>query len=229
MFSSPMSDEDGGSLSASPLGIFGGTFDPVHFGHLRLAEEACGRLGLGQVLWLPAGQPPLRELPQTPAADRVAMVRLAIANNPQFALDSTEADAPEPSYTVTSLRRLRAVHDRQRPLVLLLGADAFARLDGWHCWRELFELAHIAVATRPGHRQKVGAGETALDAEFRHRQGAPANLTTAPAGRIVPFQIQALDISATALRRYLAAGESSRYLAPDAVLDYIHLHQLYCS
>ncbi len=224
-----MNDELGGGQSASPLGIFGGTFDPVHFGHLRLAEEAIGRLGLEQVLWIPAGQPPLREVPQTPAADRVAMVRLAIASNSAFALDTTEADAPQPSYTVTSLQRLRAVHGRERPLVLLLGADAFARLEGWHCWRELIELAHIAVATRPGHPQKVGSGETALDAEFRHRQGVPADLAMAPAGRIVPFPIQALDISATALRGYLSSGESPRYLAPDTVLDYIHHHQLYCS
>lgn len=216
-----------------PLGLFGGTFDPVHFGHLRLAEEARETLGLGQVLWIPAGRPPLREAPRTPAADRVAMVRLAIAGNPAFALDTAEAEAAAdaPSYTVDTLERLRALHGPQRPLVLLLGADAFARLEGWHRWRELFGLAHLAVATRPGHAIKVGAGDAALNdalsGEFAARLGTPADLATAAAGRIVPFEMRALDISATVLRGYLAAGLSPRYLAPDAVLDYISRHHLY--
>lgn len=209
-----------------PLGVFGGTFDPVHFGHLRLAEEARDKLGLGQVLWLPAGQPPLRAVPQTPPADRVAMVRLAIAANPAFVIDTREADTAAPSYTVTTLERLRHRHG-ERPLVLLLGADAFARLESWQRWQDVFALAHIGVATRPGHPLKVGVGGTALDREFSARRGEAADLATAPAGRIVPFAIQALDISATALRGYLAAGASPRYLAPDAVLDYIGQHQLY--
>jgi len=111
--------------------------------------------------------------------------------------------------------------------VLLLGADAFARLEQWHRWRELFELAHVAVATRPGHELRVGAGETALDAEYSVRHGIAADLATAPAGRIVPFAITALEISASAIRRRLAQGQSVRHLVPDAVLDYIDSHQIY--
>lgn len=215
------------SEAASPLGIFGGTFDPVHYGHLRLAEEARSHFGLAQVLWVPAGRPALRNPPQTSPADRLDMVRSAIAGNPNFAVDASEVTADGPSYTVDTLKRLRAEHGPQRPLVLLLGADAFARLEGWHRWQDLFDLAHIAVATRPGHPLKVGAGGTALDHVFGARYGAAADIATAPGGFIVPFTIRALDISATALRGYLAAGESPRYLAPDAVLDYIHRHQLY--
>jgi nicotinate-nucleotide adenylyltransferase len=221
MSSSPMSE------AASPLGIFGGTFDPVHYGHLRLAEEARSHLGLAQVVWVPAGRPALRNRPQTSPDNRLAMVQLAIAGNPDFAVDSGEVVADGPSYTVDTLKRLRAEHGPQRPLVLLLGADAFARLEGWHRWQDLFDLAHIAVATRPGHPLKVGAGETALDHVFGARYGAAADIATTSCGFIVPFTIRALDISATALRGYLAAGESPRYLAPDAVLDYIHHHQLY--
>jgi nicotinate-nucleotide adenylyltransferase len=217
------------SEAAAPLGIFGGTFDPVHYGHLRLAEEARETFRLGQVLWIPAGQPPLRESPRTPAAERVAMVRLAIAGNPAFALDTAEAGVATPSYTVSTLERLRQSHGPRRPLLLLLGADAFARLESWHRWRDLFALAHIAVATRPGHALKLGADGTALDAEFAARLGAPADIAATPAGRIAPFEMRALDISATALRGYLGAGTSPRYLAPDPVLDYISLHHLYRS
>jgi nicotinate-nucleotide adenylyltransferase len=137
------------------------------------------------------------------------------------------AGNPAPSYTVATLERQRRQHGAQRPLVLLLGADAFARLESWQRWRELFGLAHIAVATRPGHDLKVGAGATALDGEFAARKGVAADLAGAPAGRIVPFAITALEISATAIRERLARGLSVRYLVPDAVLDYIESHQIY--
>ena len=141
------------SESAAPLGIFGGTFDPLHVGHLRLAIEAREALGLGEVRFVPAGNPPLRAAPGTPAADRLAMVERALAGVAGFAVDSAEVRAAadgRPSYTVDSLERLRRALEPDRPLVLLLGADAFARLDAWHRWRDLFDLAHIAVATRAG-------------------------------------------------------------------------------
>ena len=129
---------------------------------------------------------------------------------------------------MATLERLRRQYGPQRPLLLLLGADAFARLESWHRWRELFGLAHIAVATRPGHDLKeVGAGKTALDGEFAERRGVAADLAAAPAGRIVSFAITALEISATAIRQRLARGLSVRYLVPDPVLDYIESHQLY--
>jgi nicotinate-nucleotide adenylyltransferase len=221
MSSSPMTS------GAAPLGLFGGTFDPVHFGHLRLAEEAREQLALEEVVWIPAGQPPLRDLPATSGADRVAMVRTAIADHPGFRIDTTEVELTAPSYTVLTLERWRQQVGAQRPLVLLLGADAFSRLEGWHRWRELFALAHIAVATRPGHELKVGAGETALDLEFRARRAAPGALAQTPAGSIVPFAIRPLDISATVIRDELRAGRDARYLAPAAVLDYIRRHSLY--
>ena len=211
----------------APLGLFGGTFDPVHFGHLRLAEEAREQLGLGEVVWIPAGQPPLRDAPATPAVDRAAMVSQAIAGHSGFSMDSTEVDSAAPSYTVLTLERWRDRLGPERSLVLLLGADAFARLESWHRWRELFALAHIAVATRPGHSLKVGAGDTALDRELAVRQSAPEALAQASAGYIVPFAIRPLDISATVIRSELGSGRSARYLAPDAVLDYICRHSLY--
>ena len=225
------------------LGLLGGTFDPLHIAHLRLGLEAREALGLAEVRLIPAGTPPLRALPQCAAVHRLAMVERALAGIPGFSVDPGEvlaaADNPAPSYTVATLERQRRQHGAQRPLVLLLGADAFARLESWHRWRELFELAHIAVATRPGHELKLGAGSlcvpgtplrgqvTALNREYTARRGTPVDLAAAPAGRIVPFAITALEISASAIRRRLAQGLSVRYLVPDAVLDYIESHQIY--
>jgi nicotinate-nucleotide adenylyltransferase len=219
------------SEAAGALGILGGTFDPLHIGHLRLAMEAREALNLAEVSLIPAGNPPLRALPQCAASHRLAMVERALADRAGFSVDPGEVlaavDNPAPSYTVATLERQRRRHGSQRPLVLLLGADAFARLESWHRWRDLFGLAHIAVATRPGHEIKVGAGDTALDAEFRARKGAAAELAGAPAGRIASFAITALEISATAVRERMARGLSVRYLVPDPVLDYIETHQLY--
>jgi nicotinate-nucleotide adenylyltransferase len=216
--------------AARPLGLFGGTFDPLHVAHLRLALEAREALSLGEVCFIPAGNPALRAAPACPAADRLAMVERAVAGISGFSVDAAEVLAarnPAPSYTVDTLERQRRQHGPRRPLVLLIGADAFARLESWQRWQDLFALAHIAVATRPGHELSVGAGTSALDAEFRTRRGSAADFTAAPAGRIVPFAITALEISATAIRRRLTAGLDVRYLVPDPVLDYIDSHQIY--
>ena len=205
---------------SEPLGIFGGTFDPVHFGHLRLAEEAIAHLGLGGVRWIPAGQPPHRGTPQVTAAQRLAMVRLAIADNPRFAVDPAEVEAAAPSYTVHTLRRLRVECGAQRPLVLLVGADAFAGLAGWHRWPELFELAHIAISHRPGFPVEPASLPGELAAVFAERRLADAGgLAAAPAGGIVSFAMTQLAISATQIRKLLANGLSARYLLPDGVLD----------
>jgi nicotinate-nucleotide adenylyltransferase len=213
-----------------PLGLFGGTFDPLHIAHLRLALEAREALDLGEVCFIPAGNPALRDAPACPAGDRLAMVERAVAGISGFSVDAAEvlaAGDPAPSYTVDTLERQRRLHGPLRRLVLLIGADAFARFESWHRWRDLFALAHIAVATRPGHELSVGTGSSALDAEFSARQGTAADLAAAPAGRIVPFAITALEISATAIRRRLASGLDVRYLVPDPVLDYIDSHQIY--
>lgn len=212
-----------------PIGIFGGTFDPIHFGHLRLAEEMAEAIGLSQVRFIPAGQPPHRGAPRTAATHRLEMVRRAIAGNPRFEVDAREVQRPDPSYTVDTLTALRAELGNEQPLWLLLGADAFSGLPSWHQWRQLFALANIAVAARAGAQfmQPDGLPED-LKHELSQRR-VPDGSATGPAGSVLLQQMTALDISATRIRATLARQDSARYLLPDAVLDYIHQHQLYTS
>ena len=147
-----------------PLGLFGGTFDPVHFGHLRLAEESIRHLGLSGVRWIPAGQPPHRGTPQVTAQQRLEMVLRSAEKNARFSVDASEVEAAAPSYTVHTLERLRRELGNEQPLVLLVGADAFAGLATWHRWRDIFALAHVAVSHRPGFPVEPGSLPDELDA-----------------------------------------------------------------
>lgn len=210
---------------ATPLGILGGTFDPIHSGHLRLAEEAREALGLGGVRLIPAGDPPHRSAPMTSAEHRLAMVNLAIADNPGFSADDGEVTARGKSYTVLTLQRLRSEYG-ERPLVLLLGADAFLGLMSWHRWQEILDLAHIAVATRAGSTLDGMNAELASYCRTRMAE-RPAALRASPAGRILRFEMTPLMISASLIRSLIGQGLSPRYLLPDSVLDYIGRHLLY--
>lgn len=216
-------------MAKAAIGIFGGTFDPIHFGHLRLAEEMAEQINLTEVRFIPAGTPPHRSRPRTDAAHRLSMVTLATANNARFIVDNRETAQAQLSYTVDTLHSLRASLGITQPLCLLLGADAFLGLSNWNRWRELFDLTHIAVAHRPGYPQstwKDNMPETLRD-ELEKRLAHPDDITTCAAGLIVMRPITALDISATYIRDTLRAGRNPRYLLPDVVLDYIHTHQLY--
>jgi len=213
---------------SEPLGIFGGTFDPVHFGHLRLAEESIGHLSLGGVRWIPAGQPPHRGTPQVTARQRLEMVLRSTAENARFSVDASEVESAAPSYTVHTLERLRGELGVKQSLVLLVGADAFAGLTNWHRWRDLFSLAHIAVSHRPGFPVEIGSLPHELATEFADRRLQDAGgLKNAAAGGIATFAMTQLAISATQIRKLLANGLSARYLLPDGVLDYIQTHSLY--
>ncbi|MDR2240984.1 MAG: nicotinate-nucleotide adenylyltransferase [Zoogloeaceae bacterium] len=212
--------------NSAPLGLLGGTFDPVHYGHLRLAEEGRAALGLAGVRWIPAGQPPHRAAPDAAAAHRLEMARRAIAGNPAFTVDDAETRAAGPSYTVVTLERLRAEAGR-RPLVLLMGADAFLGLPAWHRWREIFDLVHLGLAARPGFALSPTDWPAELAQACAGRLGEAADLRAAPAGRIASFAMTPLGISASLLRAQLAAGASVRYLLPEPVREYIESHRLY--
>ena len=211
------------------IGILGGTFDPVHFGHLRLAQEVAEALALREVRFIPGGTPPHRATPQTSAAHRLAMVNLATAGNPLFTVDDRETRRDGLSYTFDTLTALRAELGAAQPLVLILGADAFLGFHCWHRWREIFDLAHLAVAHRPG-ALLTQISDVALAHEFAQRRsddGAGAALRQSPAGRIAVVPITALDISATAIRAAIATKRSARYLTADAVLAYIEHNYLF--
>jgi nicotinate-nucleotide adenylyltransferase len=209
------------------IGLLGGTFDPVHFAHLRLAVEALDQLRLGSVRWIPSGQPGHRDAPAAGMENRLAMLRLAIADEPRFALDDADARSPVPTFTVNTLARLRAELGAGVPLVLIIGADQLLALDTWREWKRLFGLAHIAVAERPRFEIRPGALAGELAAEYARRSTEPAALQRTPAGGITSFRMTPLDISASAIRAAMAAGRTPRYLLPDAVLDYIASHHLY--
>lgn len=208
-------------------GILGGTFDPVHLGHLALADAALARLPLAEVLWLPSGKPGHRAAPQASARDRLAMLRLATADHARYRVDASELESGQPTYTVNTLTRMRAALGSAQPLVLLLGSDSFLSLPTWLRWRELFDLAHVAVASRPGHSPADGAPEPALAAEIARRSARPEQLAASAAGRIVYFPMPPTDISASAVRAGIAAGREVHDLLPAAVLAYIRTQHLY--
>jgi nicotinate-nucleotide adenylyltransferase len=215
-------------VSEKPLGILGGTFDPIHTAHLRLAEEAMQQLRLGGMLWIPAGQPRHRGAPLAAPEHRLAMVRAAIAGHPEYRIDDTEIRADTPSYTVPTLERLRRELGENRPLVLLMGADAFLGLHTWHRWRELFRLAHIGVASRPTFALAAEAMSAELADEFRRRHRSQSTaLATTPAGAVFTFPLSAGTVSSTEVRTRLQQGAAVDELLPAPVLDYIHRHKLY--
>jgi len=203
------------------LGIFGGTFDPIHFGHLRPAQEAMQTLELTELRIIPAATPPHRPPPQASAGQRFAMVELAIRGIPGFRVDDRELKHGGLSYTVLTLESLRAELGNT-PLCLLIGADQFRSFENWHRWREIPELAHLVVLSR--------SGETpgALPAWTLGRESKELHdLREAQAGRLVFLSVSPQDISATRIRAALARGESVQGLLPEAVLDYIQTNHVY--
>jgi len=212
----------------SVRGILGGTFDPIHYGHLELAREVADAAHLNGVDLVPAGDPPHRGAPAASARQRLAMVELALAGYPGLRVDAREIYRPGRSYTVVTLAELR----RERPdeaLALILGADAFLELPTWHRWRDLFSLAHIIVVARPGTAFD-GALPPALAPEWQQRLApAPIALAAAFAGAIVKIAITPRPISASAIRAALARGDLTavRGLLPPPVLAYIERNRLY--
>jgi nicotinate-nucleotide adenylyltransferase len=207
-----------------PLAILGGTFDPIHHGHLRVAWEAAEALD-AELRLIPSAVPPHRPQPRASAAQRLAMLRIALAGQDRLLADDRELRRAGESWTVDTLRELRAEIGPSRPLVLLVGADAFAGLSSWHHWRELFDHAHIGVLTRPGHG---GVFEAELAGEwFSRRVDDVAALRARPCGAILPIAVTPLEISASAIRALLAQGHSPRWLLPDGVLRWIEDAGLY--
>ena len=203
------------------IGIMGGTFDPIHFGHLRPALEVCERLSLTQVRFVPCWAPPHRGKPMATAEDRLRMVDLAVINTPEFYLDDRELRrGGRASYSVDTLKSLLKEFDE--PLVLMLGMDAFLNFNAWRSSGDILKMAHIVVSYRPGYKipklEPWAKGRVVKSAK---------ELKEHRAGKIIFLEVTQLAISATDIRRQLLDGLSARYLMPIDVADYIHQNQLY--
>lgn len=209
------------------IGILGGTFNPIHFGHLRMAQELATALNLAEVRFIPSANPPHKAAPNVSANHRAEMVKLAIADNPIFKLDTRELERTGASYTIDTLTSLRAELGNDTSLCLIMGSDAFVKLNTWHRWKELLDCAHIVLVQRPSAKP-----QEALPSELEtllkdHYTENLADLSTENAGLITMRQITAQDISATNIRNLLAQGQSVRYMLPNDVVEYIAQHQLY--
>ena len=202
------------------IGLLGGTFDPVHFGHLRPAVEVRAALALDELRLLPCRVSPLRDEPAAAPADRLAMLRLALDGAPDLVVDERELEREPPSYTVDTLAALHA-EESDACLHFVLGADAFAELEQWHRWREILELAHLVVTRRPGAPLEIPA---ALVERVTEDAG---ELARASAGRVLLQPVTQFDISATAIRRLAAAGGDLRYLMPEAARQHLERNRLY--
>jgi nicotinate-nucleotide adenylyltransferase len=215
----------------SLVGIYGGTFDPIHYGHLRIAEELVEVVDLCKLCFIPSGSPRLRQAPGASKYHRVAMLRTAIQDNSKFILDEREIHRPGESRSVVTLRELRHELTENFALCFLMGTDVFLKFAEWYCWRELFELCHIVIASRPGYiftMNNTGLSQE-LTQELIHRQASHASeLKRVSSGLVLTVSATMLDISATAIRTNIANKRSNRYLLPETVLEYIETNHLYC-
>jgi len=203
---------------SEPIGLFGGTFDPIHYGHLRTAFELWQSLRLAQVRFLPSGNPPHRDPCLAPAELRLQMVRAAVAGQGAFVVDDREMRRSGVSYTVDTLLDLRGEY-AERSLCLLLGMDAFLGMPHWHRWQEIFELAHVVVAHRPGWKAPITGPLGAVMVD--RGTGSVRELHQARAGRVYVQAVTQLEISSTDLRALIYANRDLRYLVPDAVRELI--------
>jgi nicotinate-nucleotide adenylyltransferase len=218
------------------LALLGGSFDPVHDGHVALAELFVRLLDPDELRIMPAGQPWQKSGLQASDADRVAMLKLAFDNAashagmPDHVIDTREVDRDTPTYTVETLRELRAELGPDASIVFLMGADQLQKLDSWVEWESLFELTNFGVAARPGYRLDAAALPPAVASALAQRFATPGEVRASQAGRVCVAHTLAVDISATEVRAALRADAKNvnALLAPQ-VLDYIQQHNLYKS
>jgi len=204
------------------IGILGGTFDPIHFGHLRSALDVAEQLNLDRVYLIPSARPPHREQPQASAEQRLMMLHLAVKNNAQFVVDDRELQREGASYTVDTLKSLRQEFP-DSPLYLILGTDAFLGLPTWHQWQSLLEFAHIVIMQRPN---QVLAMPADFSAWFESHQATDIDMQQ-PAGKIWQVDVTQLAISASDIRADIKAKNDPQFLLPDAVIQLIQMLGLY--
>jgi len=206
------------------IGIYGGTFDPVHNGHLALARAVWQALPLERIVFIPAGRPPHREGPSASGEARLAMLQAVLQNEPNFGVDTLELESSAPSWTLETLKVMHQ-RDPDAVYVLLMGTDAFSEFETWHEWPHIPEYCHLAVVTRPGHDLHMTPPVAAF---FRHRQVTnPALLAMQPHGSLYHVQADTPDVSSTEVRRRLAQGEDTHRLLPPVVEAMVKAHHWY--
>jgi nicotinate-nucleotide adenylyltransferase len=212
------------------VALLGGSFDPVHLGHVALAGLFADLLHPAQLRIVPAGRPWQKSGLEASDADRVAMLELAFgAARFPVAIDLQEIERKGATYTIDTLRAVRGEVGPQAPVVFLMGADQLHKLDTWREWRALFDLAHIGVAARPGHELSAAALPAAVALELAGRMAEPHALKQAAAGLVTVAHTLAVDISATQVRNAIRNGTNANKLVAPVVLDYIQQHNLYKS
>lgn len=210
------------------VALLGGSFDPVHHGHVALAALFASLLKPDQLRVVPAGNPWQKTALTTSADDRVAMIELAFrAAALDIAIDRQEIERGAPTYTIDTLRSVRAELGPDASIVFLIGADQLQQFDSWRDWRALFDYAHIGVGARPGYSLAEAALPREVAQEIETRQGSLEQLRTTPSGRIFLAEALAVDISATQIRAALQRGEQANSFISEVVLDYIQQHHLY--
>lgn len=207
------------------IAVFGGTFDPIHNGHLRSAIELQETFGFDHIRLLPSHRPPLRGQPCASSAQRLAMVRAAVAGEDVFQVDDCELARDQASYTVDTLSELRADLGAAASLTWVMGSDAFNQLHRWKNWQQLFALANVLVLERAEHPLAADPAVAAFADERELAKGAL--LCARPSGGFLTSRLRQLPISATDIRSRIGAGRSVRYLLPDAVLAFVNEHNLY--
>jgi len=211
-------------LIAKPLALLGGTFDPVHYAHLRCADEVREKLGLETLYLLPAGDPPHRASPLAGNRQRLEMLRLALPEFPNLRIDARELDRDGPSYMVDTLQDFRS-DSPSKPLLLVIGQDAANHLQSWHRWQGLFELAHIVIMSRPGARPEY---RRELAWQIQQRMVTDVQtLIRSKAGGVLTLDVTAIDICATTIKSMIRLGRSPQVMLPGPVLDYINDQGLY--
>lgn len=206
--------------------FFGGTFDPIHYGHLRSAEALAMLAGLNKITLMPNNVPPHRPQPAASPAQRLEMLRLAVAGDPLFAIDDRELHRDEPSRTVDTLRTLRQERGPQQPLTFIIGQDSLLSLNKWYQWHELSALCHLLVCRRPGYAPQPDAREL-QDWLQAHQTEDIARLHQQPAGLVFMAETPLWPVSATDIRQRLRAGLGCDDLLPPDVLRYIAKTGLY--
>jgi len=207
------------------IGIIGGTFDPIHFGHLRPALEIAEQLNLEEVRFIPSATPPHRWKPEATGQQRLDMVKLAIKGSDKFILDDREYHRKGASFTVDTLQSIRNEIGAEKPLCMILGMDAFSSFTQWHEWQKILALCHIVISSRPNY------DDSNLEEGWMKERmiDDSALLSNTPAGKLYFSKVIQLDISATFIREQIKTGGSPRYLTPTDVVEYLQEHSLYQS